>query len=468
MPLFNKIQNAPALTALLGFLVAVCLLFPGFMSNDSFAQLAQARSNAFTIAHPPLLALIWQQVDRIIPGPLGMLLLQQALLWLGVFLLFQRRCQTGKVYHCGAMLLCLLFPPVVGILGAIWKDILMAAFLLLGFGAVNAYTCFFATTQNKRIARPLIICVAVFLLAAATRHNAFGAVFAGLWFLFFEILAHTNRLTIRLMRSFGCALLTTSGVLVLSTITASAITADNNKIVPLWQALAVFDIVGIAHHSKEFSSAEANKLKESAVIFQNKTLALDELNETYRPSSLSRLYHHTSGGPFQLNKLSTDQQKILGDLWRSQIFSTPQFYLAHRWSVFRELLTSSHAMVYLHSRPQDKVAMPAYASIRRPKYQAIFNRVLNRLSKSFLFEPWLYLGISLLCVLFGRFLLERGLAVCFFLPLSGLLYQASFFFLAGSRDYRYSHWMILACWAAVLQLWLYCMDRFRGRNTSIA
>jgi hypothetical protein len=54
------------------------------MSPDSVGQIAGGRRLRFSDWNPPVKAWVWEWVDRIVPGPLGMLLLQ-ASAWHGCF-----------------------------------------------------------------------------------------------------------------------------------------------------------------------------------------------------------------------------------------------------------------------------------------------------------------------------------------------------------------------------------------------
>ena len=65
----------------MGLCVTLLLYAPAYMSVDSFGQLSQARSGAFTDHHPPPMAAIWSVMDRLSAGPFGMLLLQTVLFW---------------------------------------------------------------------------------------------------------------------------------------------------------------------------------------------------------------------------------------------------------------------------------------------------------------------------------------------------------------------------------------------------
>ena len=71
----------------LGFLVCA---FPGVMTWDSFGQLGEARSGVYSDGHPPVMALVWSVLDRIVPGPFGMLVLQSWSFLLGSYFILLR------------------------------------------------------------------------------------------------------------------------------------------------------------------------------------------------------------------------------------------------------------------------------------------------------------------------------------------------------------------------------------------
>ena len=69
---------APWAAALLGLAVSLWVFWPGYMSWDSAFQWWQSRHDTFDSVHPPLMAMIWQLSDRVVPGPGGMFALQAA------------------------------------------------------------------------------------------------------------------------------------------------------------------------------------------------------------------------------------------------------------------------------------------------------------------------------------------------------------------------------------------------------
>jgi len=151
-------------TVLIGaFTLFVIYGFPGYMSSDSVLQLTEARSGHFTDGNPPLMAAEWWLLDRIISGPLLMLLLQGALLLGGLYVLF-RHLTTDKAaaWIAGTIF---VFPPVLVTMAVIWKDSQMAAYLVAGTAALI----------QPRL-RTRIIGIALLIAACSLRHNAVAAV----------------------------------------------------------------------------------------------------------------------------------------------------------------------------------------------------------------------------------------------------------------------------------------------------
>ena len=72
-----------ATSSLIGLAAVVACFYPGYMSSDSVDQLGQARNGIYFPAHPPAMAFVWHWLDLAVPGPLGMLLLQNAMFWGG-------------------------------------------------------------------------------------------------------------------------------------------------------------------------------------------------------------------------------------------------------------------------------------------------------------------------------------------------------------------------------------------------
>src|SRR5216684_4025026 len=83
---------ASLLAAALGVVFTVASFFPGYMSPDSVWQLQQGRAMRFNDWHPPVMSFLWGVIDRVVPGPAGMLVLHNVMFWAGLSLF---------VYHLG-------------------------------------------------------------------------------------------------------------------------------------------------------------------------------------------------------------------------------------------------------------------------------------------------------------------------------------------------------------------------------
>src|SRR5690606_8819704 len=106
--------------------------------NDSIASLRQARTLEFTSWHPPIMALIWIPLDRIVEGP-GLMLLSQAILYAVAATKLCVEAFPGLMRKFTPWLLVpafALFPPVMALMGMIWKDVWMSSLLLLALSYV--------------------------------------------------------------------------------------------------------------------------------------------------------------------------------------------------------------------------------------------------------------------------------------------------------------------------------------------
>jgi hypothetical protein len=153
---------------LVGIALTVMCYYPGYMSDDSIKQLTQARSGHFTDWQLPLMSGVWSGFDALIPGPLGMLIFHNLMFWLGLTLLV-RQALARRLWSYPLILAMGFFPPILALLGTIWKDVGMASALLL------ACSLLFQAQQRQR---GLAWCAAQLALfyASGVRHNAVVAV----------------------------------------------------------------------------------------------------------------------------------------------------------------------------------------------------------------------------------------------------------------------------------------------------
>lgn len=452
----KKFDERPVL-AVLCFAMAAGMFWhfhPGAMSPDSFTILAQARSGVWEDGAPPFMAAIWGILDRAWPGPAGLLMLNLLLFYGGLFLVFcalsARHARTWPW-----LVLLGLFPPIVGILGAIWTDVMMAAFFSAGIGL------FLVSTNCKDHLRNVSGCVALLLLAcgAAVRHNGAAAMLP---------LIVTGLYLVRLRTdAYPAIMRRVVGSIVMGSLLALMIFGLNNmmsrRLVDthryFWRVAAVYDIAGASYESqRDLFSPE---------LFPNNSLS--DINALYSPRSVTPLVTGEqvhllpgetprSGRPFDpaLLPMATNPMLLLN--WRNVILQHPAAFLKHRWHVFHSLITRSPwglwAPVFDAIYANDMGVKP------RDSVPGIyFDKVKSLAYHSRVFEPCWYLLIAALmvipCYLMG---LRRGnpmLLASAGLFASGLLHMMSLYFLAASADYRFSHWLVtstsLGCIILVLE-----------------
>ena len=112
------------------------------MSVDTVHQLLKARTGQIGDWHSPFMTWLFGVLDRLYPGPAGMLIVQISLLWGGLALFwYTALAPLAPRLGAGLLFLLMFFPAVLGINGAIWKDILMASALMMLCGALaGVYT----------------------------------------------------------------------------------------------------------------------------------------------------------------------------------------------------------------------------------------------------------------------------------------------------------------------------------------
>jgi hypothetical protein len=102
------------------------------MSPDSILQFSQSLSNKYTDWHPPAMAAFWHLFVAL-KSPLPMLIGQQVLLWVSLFMI-SRKFVGFKYYR--AILIMGFLPWISNFSGVIWKDVWMGFLLLLAIALI--------------------------------------------------------------------------------------------------------------------------------------------------------------------------------------------------------------------------------------------------------------------------------------------------------------------------------------------
>ena len=139
------------------------IMWPGFMSPDSFDQFVQAVSGQYQDWHPPIMSFLWSVLLLILPNQTGILIFHMLLEWCALWILIGG---VESVIAQWLFVLLPLFPWIFGITGVIWKDVGMAFSLLLSIAIMRR-------KSSVWLALPTII---LLIYALCVRTNAVFAV----------------------------------------------------------------------------------------------------------------------------------------------------------------------------------------------------------------------------------------------------------------------------------------------------
>ena len=425
---------SPRSVLAIGFACFVLYGFPGYMSTDSVQQLMEARTSVFSDGHPPLMAAQWWILDRIVAGPLLMLLLQGAVFLGGLYVLLQRVLAPRHAAWTAVGIL--LFPPVLTTMAVIWKDSQMAAYLVAGLAAM----------VQPRL-RTRIAGLALLVVACATRHNAIAAV-APLVFFIFEW-----RSGLRWWKRVAVL----GGVVVITVGAAFAITrvlaVSHVPLTPVFS-----DVVGTLAYTDDMTDDEARYVLRGTPLvveeaIQHRARMLHDLRGAWRLTQGDLRFFSYPRTP--------EQWAALHRAWKDLVLGDPIAYLASHWDEYLDLLgvrdDTIRAPVWnLFDEGEVIAATQHAASWSRIQYYV--GRVFYWLADHTpLFRPYIYAVIGLLLLaLCSRDRLTAGLIT------SGLLYELSYFPVGANPDYRYSHWLVTTVTIAAVILFI---QRRRGRTT---
>ena len=427
---------APWAAALLGLALVLGVFWPGYMSWDSAYQWWQARHDQFDSVHPPLMAMIWQLSDRVVPGPGGMFALQAALLW-SALAMFAAALPVRAGWRFAIVLALGLWPPVLAMLPHVWKDL----WTLAGFAWALALLAHDVRAPHRGWRYGALVAIA---FACAFRHNALtGALPLVLWIGWREVVA--VRGMTRKGRLGATVLLTTAmmgGVLLLSGLPATDARVRHTE--KVWSVVTLWD-------------AAAVSLAEGALVYPpelvDPTLTLDELRGKFVDYSNTSVFEtgklrHSFDGPY-----TPAQRTALDTLAWSLPRDHAPAYFAHRWRLTQLLLGWDRAGL-----PNGLVMMPglhAYGDNPPvvPQSGALHARALATLQSLVdtpLFAGWIYLVVCVVVVGAGVPRMARrpqaGLAAA--VAASSLAYALPLALASGSAEFRYLTWPVLATLAA--------------------
>jgi hypothetical protein len=412
-------QSRPTAAQSLALSVAVCcavtwwIYYPGFISPDSIDQLREARANRYSDWHPPAFAYFWHLLEKLWPCQGSMLIVQTLAFYIGTALILWH-----LVPHRHATWMHLLIglsPTAFALIGTVWKDVHLAAFLALGTGLALA-----AAGTTKRWWKPALLLLAALCLAygIAVRHNGASA-----------LLPLLPALATRVLRRRSW--LAAAAAFVVLVAVAQLAHRQLSKNAPpsrLFQYTAVFDLVGL-------SLRTGTNLLPPWLQEPPRGQPLDVLAETFAIGSCVPLFFV---GPRLLGPVASDEElSVLTTRWRQAVFAHPWEYSRHRAGNARLLLgmfTPHTGYVFQGGADSNDMGC-GFTNPRRTERVVAWH---NYVKDSVFFRPWVLLVPSGL-VFFLR-VRRRPLSLEVALAASALCYVAPYLVLAQASDFRYTWW----------------------------
>jgi hypothetical protein len=424
------------LVIIAGLLTTVVVFAPGYMSPDSVDQLAQGRSGIYGDWHPPVMSWLWGRLDRVVPGPLGMLVFHNLLFWSGLGLWVALVAPRWNfIVKCLLLLVIGFFPPIFLLLSTIWKDVGLAAAFLLA-AALLLYA------ERRRSLASLVLSLPALWYGVAARHNAAIAalpltIYAG--FIGFALLAprpartYGRRTAAIVISGFGLLML----MLVLNGIVSSHLTR-NRTTFPIQQIL-VHDVVAISIGAKTV-------LLPDYLKSGSQQLSVGDLEKIYTPDGVVSLF--CCDNTVTRVKLTKDPARItsLERVWADAVLSHLGIYVAHRLRVFESQFGIGRSSVCY---PYHRGIAPNNLGIsyqEKPVASEIFARI-NKVQDGLLFRGWLYVAVNailLLGAVLGKSRLALNRSAILAVSASGLLYGVGYLVTSTSCDFRMAYWIVVA------------------------
>lgn len=420
-------ELSPRTILMIGFALFLVYAFPGYMSTDSVAQLTEARTGNFSDGHPPIMAAQWWVLDRIVSGPILMLLLQSTLFLGGLYVLLRRFLtpRGAAVTACAI----LLFPPVMTPMAVIWKDSQMAAYLVAGTAAL--------THARPRVR---LVGLALLVIAAALRHNA-GAAVVPLVFFVFEW-----RTPIRWWKRVVFVGAASLALVAAALLVTRLLAVEHVRLTPVFP-----DIVGVIAKTHDRTDEDLLRVLPAELLVHKTNIQA----RARKLLDLESAFLITRGDDRLFDNPVTPEHWAALERARSELVrGDPVAYVAAHWQRFSSLLGFGNlgvrGTIWNLFLEEPVVMFNLEHTAAWSWAQAIIARVLIWFEiHTPLFTPYVYAFAALLLLaLFCRDRLTAGLLT------SGLCYELSFFPFAPTPDFRYSHWMITATSIAAVLLFI--------------
>ncbi len=411
------------LAAAIGVALTLAAFYPGLMSHDSAGQYAQAMGlRRLDDVHPPLMTWLWRMTNGVVAGPGGIFVVFVVAWWSGLAALVSQ-CTLGRAASFGIVLAAGLFPSTFLMLGHVWKDVGMAAALLLAAAAVHAH-------RRGAGAGVRWSAIALLAIACALRHNGLFAALPLLAWLCWPRPGEPFRI-VRQPAIF------TLLVAVLAVAPAALATAMRAERAQAWTAVALWDLAAV--------SIDAQRVLLPASLV-TPDLSVQMLERAYVPYANPPLFDLGKIRLSFFTSYSDAQWRDLKSAWIAAVRAHPVAYLRHRARLSRYLWFGFPAelpreLVYV---PQRIVPPDANLTLPAVDESSWLWRLAAWLRPTPLFAGALYLALGAVAAVLVRRQPHPARGTVFALVGSAWANALPLSLISGSAEFRYLAWTALA------------------------
>ncbi|MDR1646722.1 MAG: glycosyltransferase [Zoogloeaceae bacterium] len=431
------------MAAIAGFAFVVNANYPGYLNYDILSQLFQLRAGDYADWQPPFIVLLWMGAMKVFPGPSGLLVLENLLIWGGL-----ASIALGLRRRMGAWCLLILvipfIPGVFNFLGNTNRDTLMMAWTLAAFSAA-----FCANDAHiagrKRLALQML--ASVFAVAAfLVRTNAIFALMPLLLYIWFPLGWRRNMLV--------CLVISAA--------------------MPLTQ-IALNRMMDARHDYPEDSIKTFHLLALSYLEGKNLFPGVwtEEESRQIAEACYSPRHWDTAGIWAQQENCGMIHAKLLEQglwgsaamtrSWLTALARNPVGAYAAMAETFHKSMHQPYEAIVIFNpgkfEDRDWMVLPPYRETTQIAHKYLYSRFILKWSKSWIHAAMLT-GVVIL--LLALRLAEKRLGLfALALACSGLIYLLSYFPFTVAALYRYFYWSGVAAWLSALLLVIAACARFR-------
>ncbi len=433
------------------FIITVRAFYPGLMSPDSLANLNGGRENLIHDINSPLMSYLWGNLDRIIPGPALMFVLQNAIFWTAGAIFW--RMNKRKSFGLALVIVLLgLLPQILSQLTTVWKDV--------GLGASLFLTTALVYQANETKSKFALFISPVFLFYGyAARLNALPAILPlAIWtgIVAARIFEIEKKKLVPIF--IGCAYFAALSATVY--FVTYRIT-DGRTVYPA-QQIFLYDLAAI--------SAERNEALFPEYVLRYKDFSMETVKARYNPRAVSDLIFADipNQGDSAVLPLTENAEEISGlrGKWLETVAAHPLSYLKHRGKVFAQLIGLDYSVTrpfwdigYASSPPEFRGG-ENFGGDLLTKYFGLFRRPVMQ---TFAFRGFIWLALS-------AFFLYQSLKnrlhgdweIVFVFASSGLLFALAYFPTTPSTEFRYLFWSAISSATAIV--WGFYLWRQTNEN----